>query len=698
MEAEFEEHPSTDDLQAFAEGRLDDGKTEEIGVHVEQCNSCAEHVNGLDVDAETVVFESLTPSVTQRMAAEPSANEDSTEGIAVDDRLELQEVIGSGGMGVVYRAWQPNVNRHVAVKQLHIPLPQQDPGSLKSTTRFQREIRALGSVLHPHLARIYSSGITSEGRLFYSMELIDGANLSVIFRELMKRSEQPSQQPSWLAAVKAACTADADIPESCDSAHTGVEHDYLIAVVGIVRQVALAVQALHAAGIVHRDIKPGNIMVNAQGDHATLMDLGLAGLIDETEARLTRTGLIAGSLPYVSPEQFRGEPPSRSGDIYNLGAVLWELLTLQRLFQGAEECSEAVIMHRILHEPAESVRRYRSDVSLDLEAVVLKCLEKQPSRRYSDVGEFVADLDRCLAGQKVAAIRRGTAFNVRCFLKRHQKRIAAGAVLLACQALLVAFFYRRSATAEQPLNPPVIALRATTSATGPASVVAPVPVINDGSLVAYWSGEGTGATARDNSPNGNNGALIGDATREIGAIGNAYAFDGDGDYINFGRSSKWNFLHDGSPFSITGYVAPSPANLDGGILTTIDETSTAANRHGLSVRLDGSRRLESRIQGVGGKFPTGAKSETVLKPDVFTAFGITFDGQTTRLFVNGTLEATGDVVAPFASSTALDALSMGSIGTNSGPNGQPFSLFEGLIDEIQIYNRAYRLYCGAGTC
>ncbi|MEZ6124179.1 MAG: hypothetical protein R3C49_13525 [Planctomycetaceae bacterium] len=83
------------------------------------------------------------------------------------------------------------------------------------------------------------------------------------------------------------------------------------------------------------------------------------------------------------------------------------------------------------------------------------------------------------------------------------------------------------------------------------------PVINDGSLVAYWSGEGADSTARDNSPNGNNGALIGDTTRATGAIGNGYSFDGDGDYINFGRSSKWNFLHDGSPFSITGYVAPT---------------------------------------------------------------------------------------------------------------------------------------------
>ncbi len=326
-------------------------------------------------------------------------------------------------------------------------------------------------------------------------------------------------------------------------------------------------------------------------------------------------------------------------------------------------------------------------MSADLEAVVLKCLEKQPTNRYASVSDFIEDLDRCTDGRKVTAVRRDTMFRVRSFLLRHRRWGIGIAGLAIGQALLLAAMSGKQST-ETPLMNQTLTERDTASATSPSAPVAPAAVINDGSLVAWWAGEETGSTATDNSPNRHNGAPIGDATRATGAIGKAYSFDGDGDYINFGRSSQWNFLHDGSPFSISGYVAPTSSNLDGGILTTIDETSTAELRHGLSVRLNGSHKLQFYIQGLGGKFPTGAISETVLPPDVFTAFAITFDGETTQLFVNGVLEATGDVVAPFASSTALDALSMGSIGTTSGPNGQPFSPFHGLIDEIQIYNRA----------
>ena len=365
MEISLHEHPSNDQLQAFAEGRLQDHMTEQIGSHVEACDQCADYVDELKVDAESIVFQPLNASPRAQTFAD-----DATGEIALDDRLELQEVIGSGGMGVVYRAWQPNVHRHVAVKQLHVPLPQQSPGSLQAKERFEREIRALGSVLHPHLARIYSSGVTAEGRLFYSMELIEVANLSILFRELVRQSKLDLPKCSWHAAVKIACEGEAESDGERTGADEGVadvewknadpdiDERYVQIVVMLMRQIATAVQTLHDSGIVHRDIKPGNIMVSATGNHATLMDLGLAGLVDDQEVRLTRSGLIAGSLPYISPEQFRGEPPSTSGDIYNLGAVLWELLTLQKLFQDAANSSEAEMMHRILHEDAGTIREH----------------------------------------------------------------------------------------------------------------------------------------------------------------------------------------------------------------------------------------------------------------------------------------------------------------------------------------------------
>lgn len=681
MDVNLQEHPSHDQLLAFAEGRLENVVTEQVADHVEACDQCAEHVNGLDIDAESILFQ--LPNGRANTQAFP---EDVADEFATDDRLELQDVIGSGGMGVVYRAWQPNINRHVAVKQLHIPLPlpQQDPGSLLARERFEREIRALGSVRHPHLASIYTSGVTDEGRLFYSMELIEGANLSVIFRTLLELREQERHEPSWRAAIKIACATDHDADNtSITESEKKTSEDFIRTVVEIVGQIAMAVQTLHAAGIIHRDIKPGNIMVSATGDHATLMDLGLAGLLDDQEVRLTHSGLIAGSMPYISPEQFRGDPPSRSGDIYNLGVVLWELLTLRRLFRGTKPASDAELMNRILHDEVGSIREHRADVSPDLEAVVLKCLEKQPGDRYPTVGELIADLNRCTNGDRVTAARRDTLFRIRNFLRRHRQLVMGIVGLFALQTLLLAGIYW-----NQPPREPLSSQNEAVTSVNSSTPIEPAPVINDGSLVAYWSGEGTGSTVRDASENGNNGALIGDTVRDRGVVGRGFSFDGVGDYIHFGRSSKWDFLHDGSALSITGYLAPASSNMDGGILSTIDETSTAAQRHGFCLRLDGARRLEFHIQGVSGKFPTGAKSETVLEPEVFTAFAVTFDGQTTQLYLNGELAGAGDVVAPFVGSTAPDALSMGSIGTTSGPNGQPFTPFEGMIDEVQIYNRA----------
>ena len=675
-------HPSDKHLKAFAEGRLPDEQTQQVADHVEHCDQCVEKVDEYDVDPETLVLPSNR--VTDRATPRSSATEDMT----VDDRMELQDVIGTGGMGVVYRAWQPGMNRHVAVKQLHIPLPQEAPGSLPTAERFQREIRALGSVSHPHLARIYSSGISSEGRLFYSMELIDGANLASVFRSLVNQREQGSGECEWQTAVKWACTngrVESETQSNETQSNDGLTgKQYVRTIVDIVRQIALAVQTLHEAGILHRDIKPSNIMVSRDGNHATLMDLGLAGLIDDPDNRLTRTGLLAGSLPYISPEQFRGDPPSKSGDIYNLGAILWELLSLRRLFQNTKDTSEAELIRRILHESPAPLREYSRDVSPNLEAIVMKCLEKRAADRYESVSQFVADLDRSQAGRPVTAVRRGTAKWIGRWLLRH--RVAAlrvVAVVIVQFIILVAMYLRNSPA--QPLSDNASDSVVAAILTPPTEMA---KVIDDNSLIAWWSAEGSGSMAADSSSSANHGALTGDTSRDQGVVGKAFRFDGDGDYISFGRSSKWNFLHDGSPFTISGFVAPTAANLDGGILTTIDETSTAELRHGLSLRLDGSRKLQFSIQGAGGKFPVGVHSETALPPDEWTSIAVTFDGQTARLFMNGQLAATGETVAPFVGSTAFDALSMGSIGTTSGPNGQPFSPFAGLIDEVQIYNRS----------
>jgi serine/threonine protein kinase len=171
-----------------------------------------------------------------------------------------------------------------------------------------------------------------------------------------------------------------------------------------VYQVAQAAQALHNASIIHRDIKPANIMVTADGTQAVLMDLGLAQLADEMEGRVTRTRQFVGTLRYASPEQVLAVGKmDRRTDIYSLGATLWELLTLRPMFGATELTPTADLMQRIQYEEPARLRKYHPGIPRDLEAIVLKCLEKDSRRRYATARELAQDLRSFLADKPVRA-------------------------------------------------------------------------------------------------------------------------------------------------------------------------------------------------------------------------------------------------------------------------------------------------------
>jgi serine/threonine protein kinase/tetratricopeptide (TPR) repeat protein len=335
--------------------------------------------------------------------------------------FELLSELGRGGMGVVYRAWQPSLGRQVAVKALY------RTGDLKAEARFAREIRALGRVEHPHLVKIFMSG--SEGdQWFYAMELVEGATLAAVCEELQGRSSRPEtvDYQAWQEAVSSVSDAArrAEKPLSASVGGSGppppaaasghepdaphpalrVGHSYVRQAVELVRQAAVAAHALHERGILHRDIKPGNIMVTADGHEAVLMDLGLAQIADEVAGRLTRTRQFIGTLRYASPEQVLAVGGlDRRSDIYNLGATLWELITLQPMFEANDQTPTPDLMRRIQLEEPQRPRKYHPGLSRDLEAIVLKCLEKQPERRYSTARELVRDLERYQAGEPVRA-------------------------------------------------------------------------------------------------------------------------------------------------------------------------------------------------------------------------------------------------------------------------------------------------------
>jgi formylglycine-generating enzyme required for sulfatase activity len=174
--------------------------------------------------------------------------------------------------------------------------------------------------------------------------------------------------------------------------------------VALVRQAAEAAEALHRHGVVHRDIKPGNILVDAAGERATLMDLGLAQVADDVEGKLTRTRQFVGTLRYASPEQVLAVAAvDGRSDVYGLGATLWELLTLQPLFGATEATPTPELMQRIQLEEVEQPRKYHPGLSRDLETIVLRCLEKDPRQRYTTAADLAHDLGRYQRGEPVRA-------------------------------------------------------------------------------------------------------------------------------------------------------------------------------------------------------------------------------------------------------------------------------------------------------
>jgi WD40 repeat protein/serine/threonine protein kinase len=408
------------------------------------------------------VDEAAVAAWAERSRAEESVAPESPLERRTVGEFELISRLGQGGMGVVYRAWQPSLGRQVALKCL---LRSGDP---KAEARFGREIRALGKVEHPNLVKVFTSGADGE-QWFYAMELVEGADLGAVCARLARSTASDVSEGDWTAAVSRACVDQRrqeqplcggegsplaprvreDLPaERADHPRTsGPTH--IARVVELVRQAAEAAQALHEAGVIHRDIKPGNILLSADGEHAVLMDLGLAQLADEALGRLTRTRQFVGTLRYASPEQLGGAGLDWRADVYSLGATLWELLTLRPLFGVTEQTPSPDLILRIQQADPERVRTYNPRVPADLEAVVLKCLAKERERRYATAAELAADLGRWQRGEPVLAQPPSLGYLLGKQLRRYRVPVAAAAaVLLAAVVGVAAAFVQINAAYE----------------------------------------------------------------------------------------------------------------------------------------------------------------------------------------------------------------------------------------------------------
>lgn len=249
------------------------------------------------------------------------------------DRYEIEEKLGHGGMATVYRGRDRVLGRPVAVKML----AQRYAGDEKFVTRFRREAQASARLNHENIVSVFDTGDT-DGQHYIVMELVEGETLA----DLLKREGQLSPE---LAAR-------------------------------IAGRVARALHAAHGEGIVHRDVKPGNVMLTPAGE-VKVMDFGIArAATDET---LTQTGMVLGTASYLSPEQSRGDPVDHRSDVYALGCVIYEMLTGQPPFTGGSPLSVA---YKHVNDAPEPVSRVNPSVPPDLEAAVMRALEKDPDARF----------------------------------------------------------------------------------------------------------------------------------------------------------------------------------------------------------------------------------------------------------------------------------------------------------------------------
>jgi serine/threonine protein kinase/predicted esterase len=328
----------------------------------------------------------------------------------------IVDFLGQGGMGEVYLGVHETLGRRAAIKIGRVPVLArgrvEDAALARSRARFEREIRAAASLQHDGIVAIHDLG-ESDGRPWFAMEFVEGRTLARILDELRERRVAHEElSVDLLREIVAGEGAD---PRADVDAQSSWGTTYVETVCRWVIQVAEALGHAHAHAIVHRDVKPANVMIRPDG-RAKLFDLGLASMAEEPT--LTRTGDLTGSPFYMSPEQVSGSgrDVDRRTDVYSLGVTLYELLTLHRPFEGP---TSAQIFRQIVGKEPPLPRRWNPSIPRDLETICMAALEKNPARRYPTAEELAADLARFLAFRPVRAKPAGPARRASRFVRRN---------------------------------------------------------------------------------------------------------------------------------------------------------------------------------------------------------------------------------------------------------------------------------------
>ncbi|HUS67227.1 MAG TPA: serine/threonine-protein kinase [Kofleriaceae bacterium] len=370
----------------------------------------------IDIMADTAVasrsqkMKAMTPSPEDDLDSGPATDTlDGLVGTVLEQRYEILRKIGQGGMGAVYEATHKLIGKRVAVKVLLDKYAQKD----QITARLEQEARLASSIGHANIIDITDIGQTGDGRMFVVMEFLEGESLGALIARRGRLSPP--------RAIK------------------------------IARQIAGALGAAHAKGIVHRDVKPDNVFLIKRGsgasadeDYVKVVDFGISKSLRPEDGsdspRLTQTGMVLGTPLYMSPEQARGdETLDHRIDVYALGVILFEMVTGDVPFRGSNYLN---ILSQVLSDDAPSPSASNPEVGPDLEAVILKALEKDRDDRYQSMEELAADLETlqgesmASTGARITASRRKRKLGNRSPL-RTALWIASIAVVIAAVAVTV---------------------------------------------------------------------------------------------------------------------------------------------------------------------------------------------------------------------------------------------------------------------
>jgi serine/threonine protein kinase len=358
------------------------------------CLSCS-LAGGLESDAE----ESLE-SFERRLVQDEVSDTQWRVG-----NYQILEEIGRGGMGVIYRARQRHSRRIVALKRVG----SYHADACETLERFRREAEAAASLDHPNILPIYEVGQAEDGLPFFSMKYAAGGSLEQAGHALRKQ------------------------PREC---------------VRLLAKVARAVQYAHEQGILHRDLKPGNILLDGH-DEPLVTDFGLAKWLD-ANTDLTRTLTIFGTPGYIAPEQVKGPTtkPNPAADVYSLGAILFDLLTGRPPFLGENALA---VIQQATEKQAPKLRSLVRSLDRDLETMCARCLEREPQSRYRSAAELAVDLERWMEGRPILARRVSPPVRVWRWSKRNPK-LAAATTVAFCSVMAAAFVLMSQL--ERPLPAP----------------------------------------------------------------------------------------------------------------------------------------------------------------------------------------------------------------------------------------------------